>query len=145
LATLEAFQKSKSQGPDGLSVEFFLGLYDLIKEDLLKVVQESEKCSKIHGSLNKTFLVFIPPKKETSSFEDFRPISYSNIIYKIISKIIENQLKPILSDIISEEQFGFLLKDIDPQLCLFGPRIFSHHRDQKNIFLCMKIRNFKGL
>lgn len=47
---------------------------------------------------------------ETSSFEDFRPISCFNINYKLISKIIANHLKPILRELISKEQFGFLFK-----------------------------------
>jgi hypothetical protein len=33
-------QKDKSLGPYGWLVEFFLGLYELISEDLLKVVEE---------------------------------------------------------------------------------------------------------
>jgi hypothetical protein len=60
------------------------------------------------GTLNRNFLALIPPKKESSSFEDFRPISCCNLIYKLISKIIANHLKPILSELILEEQFGFL-------------------------------------
>jgi len=44
------------------------------------------------------------------TFEDFRPISYFNLIHKLITKIIENRLKPILSEIISEEQYGFIYK-----------------------------------
>jgi len=41
-------------------------------------------------------------------FRDFRPISLSNFIYKIIAKITANQLKPILSHNIYSEQFSFL-------------------------------------
>jgi len=68
LATLEAFQKSKIPGLDGLLV-FFLGSYDLIKEDLLKTVQESQRSSQVPRDLNRTFLALIP--KECSSFEGF--------------------------------------------------------------------------
>jgi hypothetical protein len=51
LAILESFQKRKSLGLNVLSVEFFLGFYDLIKEYLLKIVQESQRSSKILGVL----------------------------------------------------------------------------------------------
>ena len=39
--TISSFQKGKSLGPDGFTLEFFLGFYESVKDDLLKVVRES--------------------------------------------------------------------------------------------------------
>ena len=36
-------QKGKILGSDGLTIKFFQGFYDLVKEDLLKTVQESQR------------------------------------------------------------------------------------------------------
>ena len=41
--TLDSFQKGKSSRPDGFTVEFYLGFYDLIKKDILEVVRESQE------------------------------------------------------------------------------------------------------
>jgi len=65
LATLEGFQKSKIPGMDSFYVEFFLGFYDLLKEDLLKVIQESQSVGKVHGSLNNIFMALTPKKRRT--------------------------------------------------------------------------------
>lgn len=56
---------------------------------------------------NNTFLSLIPKKATVETMEDFRPISICNTTYKIISKVMENRMKEILSLIISEEQSGF--------------------------------------
>ena len=44
---ISTFQKGKSPGPDGFTLDFFLGFYNLIKEDILEVVmnkKSQEKC-----------------------------------------------------------------------------------------------------
>ena len=85
---LHSFQKGKSPSLDGFTVEFFLGFYDLIKKDILAVVQESRKSRKALGSMNSTFIALLPKKQKCEAFEDYRPISCCNMIYKMIAKII---------------------------------------------------------
>ena len=101
-------QKGKSPSSDGLTIEFFQGFYDLVKEYLLKTVQESQRVGKVLGALNSTFLALIPKKQNPSSFEEMRPISCCNMVYRLIAKTIALRLKPILSKVITQEQFVFL-------------------------------------
>jgi hypothetical protein len=105
---LSSMQNGKSLGPDGYTVEFFKSFYDLLKDDLLLLVRESQREGKIYGPLNATFLCLIPKKQNSEMFEDYRPISCCNVVYKLIAKIIARRLRPLLSEIIGEEQFGFL-------------------------------------
>jgi len=107
-ATLKWFKKDKSPSPNGWSVEFYLAFFDILGHDLLKVIEECKKTRRIHGAINSTFIALIPKSENPSSFNDFRPISLCNCLYKIISKIIANRLCPILSNHISFEQFAFL-------------------------------------
>lgn len=53
-------------------------------------------------------MTLIPKKNKPSSFDDFKPIALCNVVYKLISKIIANKIKPQLSRWMTEEQFGFL-------------------------------------
>jgi hypothetical protein len=105
---LSLFKKDKSPGPDGWTVEFFTHFFYLVGEDLLEMVEESRLRGFIVGSLNSTFLTLIPKANKPVTFEYFWPISLCNLCYKLISKIIANRIKPILSRSLSAEQLGFL-------------------------------------
>jgi hypothetical protein len=79
-----------------------------VGEDLLGVMEEIRTEGKLKLSINATFLALIPKSYYPSSFDDFRPIVLCNCLYKIHSKIIVMRLKTLLSNYISQEQFGFL-------------------------------------
>jgi len=105
---MDNFQKDKIPGPDGWTIEFFMGFFDLIGQDLLSLVEETRISGQMPLSLNSTLIALIQKKDNTNTLDDFRPISLCNCIYKIISKVIARRLKRVLSDKISLEQFGFL-------------------------------------
>jgi len=72
------------------------------------MVEDSRLKGNISGSLNATFLVLIPKDKLPLSFNDYRPISLCNLVYKLISKVISNLIKHFLGRSLSTEQLGFL-------------------------------------
>ena len=105
---LAMFKRDKSPSLDGWIVEFFTTFIYLVGEDLVEMIEESRKLGSVTGSLNSTFLALIPKENKPTNFRDFRPISLCNLCYKLISKVITNQIKPILSSNLLEEQLGFL-------------------------------------
>lgn len=105
---LKLCAKEKSPGPDGWQVEFYLGIWDIIGDELCQLVEETRCKGFISGAMNSTFIALIPKVTKPSSFDDFRPISLCNFIYKLIPKIIVERLKPFLANCITSEQFGFL-------------------------------------
>ena len=72
------------------------------------MVEESRRKGEVIKELNYTFLVLISKVNKLLTFGDFRPISLCNLCYKIIAKIMENRLRPILSHGLLEEQLIFL-------------------------------------
>lgn len=109
-SVIHKFQKDNSPGPDGWGVEFFKGLYEILGQDLLAVVDESKRNKMILPAFNSTFIALIPKKDSPSSFEDFRSNSLSNVVYKVITKIIANRIKSILFTHISKS-LGFCMVD----------------------------------
>eukprot|EP00253_Pinus_taeda_P026957 PITA_26957 len=107
-ATIWGLQRDKSPGPDGWPIEFYTAFFDLLGQDLLSVINHCRLSGKIPSAIKSTFIALIPKSDKPISYNDFRPISLCNCLYKIMAKILANRLKSILSAHISLEQFSFL-------------------------------------
>ena len=59
-------------------------------------------------AFNATFLSLIPKETGEDRPDKFKPIALCNVVYKIISKVISNRLKPLLPSLICSEQSGFV-------------------------------------
>ena len=98
----------KAPGPDGFTSIFFHHFWDIGKEEFLEIVEESKSKRGVLKSFNATFLTLIPKEVGADNHDKFRSIYLCNVIYKIISKVIANHLKPLLPNIIIPEQLGFV-------------------------------------
>lgn len=58
--------------------------------------------------INSTILALIPKKEEATIIKYYRPISYCNVLYKVISKIFASRLKGILPKFIAPNQTTFV-------------------------------------
>eukprot|EP00253_Pinus_taeda_P003055 PITA_03055 len=130
-ATLKWFKKDKSHGPDGWTVEFYLEFFEILGLDLLKVVEDSRANGKMYEPFNATFIALIPKIDNPNSFNDYKPISLCNCIYKIMAKIISNSLRPILSTHISQEQFAFLQEEISKKWWEHPKKLCTHYITRK--------------
>lgn len=115
---LKLFKRSKSLGPNGWPIELYLEFFNIIGEDIRKVLNEIKDKGIIIGSMNATFIALISKSSCPCSFNDFRPIALCNVIYKLKAKIIANRIKQSLSKGISSVQFGFL-----PRCVIFSMRL----------------------
>lgn len=103
---LKTFAHEKSLGPNGWRVEIFLAFFDIMGEDLLQMVAQSRSEGFVFRALNQTYIALIPKKNKPESFNDYRPIALCSLVYKIITKIIANRIKPILPAMMTWEQFA---------------------------------------
>ena len=95
----------KSPGPDG----FFVKHWSFLKERVCDAVKEFLNGGEMPEAVNNTVLVLIPKIKSPQELAQYRPIALCNVLYKIVSKVLSLRLRPILEEIISEEQSSFVL------------------------------------
>ena len=97
----------KASGPDGMPPFFYQTYWTDMGMDISQAVLSCLNSGSLLKSINHTFITLIPKVKNPEKVSEFRPISLCNVIYKIVSKVIANRLKPFLNSIISETQSAF--------------------------------------
>ena len=100
---------NKSPGPDGFSMAFFKACWDFLKLEIMEVLANFHSQAVFKKILNATFIALIPKKVDVVNVRDFRPISLVGSIYKVISKLLANRLRRVITGIISESQNAFVL------------------------------------
>lgn len=108
LGIMKSFKKDKCPGLNGWTIDLFIHFFNLIKHDLLRIVEASQISGSIHHIMTSTLIALIPKKPEAESFKDFRPISLCNITFKIITKIIAERIKSTLACFLTKDQHAFL-------------------------------------
>lgn len=101
-------QNGKAPGPDGFNVDFFKVCWNIVKKDIVRVVEHSRLNRTILKALNTSFIALIPKQDNAQMPERYRPIALCDVVYKIISKVVANRLKPLLPTLVSGEQSGYV-------------------------------------
>ena len=80
----------------------------MVKQDIFNSTQDFFHSGSLLKALNKTFIILIPKVSVLEEVTQFRPISFCNVTYKIITKIKVNRLKPLMNSLISPFQNAFI-------------------------------------
>lgn len=102
---LENSMKKRSPGPDGLTYEFYIKHYDLLKADLLKLYNDILIGGvKPPSEFSEGLIALIPKTSYNQDLNNSRPISLLNCDYKIFTKILAKRIQAFLSKIVEEGQ-----------------------------------------
>uniref|UniRef100_A0A8I7B4Y0 Reverse transcriptase domain-containing protein n=1 Tax=Hordeum vulgare subsp. vulgare TaxID=112509 RepID=A0A8I7B4Y0_HORVV len=98
----------KAPGVDGFPARFYQRNWDVLKADIIAAIQEFFVTGIMPDGVNDTSVVLIPKIPHPRELKDFRPISLCKVVYKIVSKCMVNRLRPLLAELISENQSAFI-------------------------------------
>ncbi|KAE8663132.1 putative AP2/ERF domain-containing transcription factor [Hibiscus syriacus] len=100
---------SKAPGPDGFTMGFFKNFWPILKDHLMKFLDDFHRGMSWEHGVNHAFITLIPKKLNPEVIEDYRPISLVGSLYKIISRILSRRLVSVIKVLISPLQFAFIL------------------------------------
>ena len=141
-AALKQMHPTKVPGPDGMPAIFYQKYWDIVGFDVTNMVLNVLNSNASLSDINNTYITLVPKVKLPNKMKDFRPISLSNVAYKLISKVLVNRFKKVLPQIISENQSAFLSKRliIDNVLIAFElMHYLDHKKSGKDGFMTIKL------
>ena len=90
--------------------------------------------------ISQTFISLIPKVDNLEYVKQFRPISPCNVAYKVVTKIIANRIKRIMSTVIALTQCGFIHGRTRSNNAIIAQEIIHYMRTYKGTNGLMAIK-----
>ena len=134
--TLKTFQKNKTPGNDGLTVEFYLVFWPLLGKHLIDCYNYAHEHGELSNSQKQAVITLLEKKgKDKRLIKNWRPISLINVDTKIASKTLAKRLEPILPGLIHYNQNAYVK----------GQSIFDAVRTIEDILEYTKCKKMSGI
>ncbi|PKA50163.1 hypothetical protein AXF42_Ash020108 [Apostasia shenzhenica] len=108
ITAINSLGNNKAPGIDDITSSFLKGYWSATSSDVLTVVHHFFSYGSMPKRWKDTLVVLIPKVQGAKLPSQFRSISLYTIIYKVITKILINQVKDVLNSLISQEQGAFV-------------------------------------
>ena len=141
-AAIGQMHPTKAPGLDGMSTLFYQKYWDIVGCDVANMVLNALNSNASIANLNNTYITLVPKVKMPNKMKDFHPISLCNVAYKLLSKVLANRLKTVLSHIISENQSAFLSQRLITDNILVAFELMhylEHKKSGENGYMAVKL------
>ena len=129
---IDTLKLNKSPGLDGLTAEFYQTFWPEISELVIKVFNYSYDLKTLTTSQNHSVISLIYKKGDDFDLKNYRPISISNIDYKIMAFVLANRVHKVIHKIINENQTGYIKKRFIGQNIRLIQDMIQHSKGSTN-------------
>ena len=105
---IKIMKNNKSLGSDGLTVEFYKTFWPDIANILVDSFNEAFSMGNLSYSQNLSILTLIYKKGDQTNLKNYRPISLTNVDYRILAFTLALRLQKAIGNVISPEQSGYV-------------------------------------
>ena len=98
----------KSPGLDGIPIELYHTFWHILGSFLIKIYNESFQLEKLCNSQRISVLSLLHKKGDVNLLKNYRPISLTNVDYRILGQVLANRLHKVLPTLISPDQAGYV-------------------------------------
>ena len=106
----KTLKNNKTSGPDKVTNELMKALQEHGREIIVHLLGEWWNNEHIPEQILEARVVHLFKKGNTAIYENYRPISLLNVLYKIYASIIQNRLTEGLEKHMHSTQYGFRQK-----------------------------------
>lgn len=105
---MKELANGKAPGLDGVTPEFFKAFWSTIGADYLAMIQQAIQEGAFPSSVVKGLISLLHKGGPIQILGNYRPITLLNTTYKVYAKLIQRRLQPVLMELVSPDQTGFL-------------------------------------
>ena len=101
---IQSMQDNKAPGADGLPKEFYVTFWDVLKDPLLEMFNESLHSNNLPLSLRTGIISLLYKKGDKKDIKNWRPLTLLGVDRKILAKALFFRLQQVSGQIVGEEQ-----------------------------------------
>ena len=136
-AALKSMKNGSAPGSDGLPVEFYKVFWQHIRSPLMECYNYSFAVDNLSPTEREAVISLIHKGKNLprDCLSNWRPISLTNVDYKILAKTLSLRLSTVIGDLIGDQQVGFIK----------GRKISTIHREIDDILEYQRVSRSCGI
>lgn len=105
---VKSMGRFKVPDPDGYQPVFYQQCWEVVGDSVTRFVLIFSRTCVLSRETNDALMVLLPKVDKPEKIQQFRPISLSNVLFKIITKMMVMRLKSVISKLIGPTQASFI-------------------------------------